>query len=82
MSTDPGRQIPKSCGNPSQKSGGYCNSNQGLTLEWDDQQAHMDLMVRCLQTLGHSEVFTLVALLSIQSLFQSGYNIKPLLASC
>ncbi|KAF4070910.1 hypothetical protein AMELA_G00278840 [Ameiurus melas] len=50
--TNPYSHAPKFSGRPSQKSRGY-DCKRGLTLEWDGQQAHMGVMVRCPQTIGH-----------------------------
>lgn len=46
-------KTPQSSEKPSQKCKGCYKSKRGLNLEWEDQQAHMGVIVKCLQTFGH-----------------------------
>lgn len=51
---NPYSNPPNNNGKPSQNMvGGYYNIKKGLNLEWDAQEAHIGVMVKCQQTFGH-----------------------------
>lgn len=70
------RLVPESSEQPSQKTGNYYNSKEGLYLESDVQRANMGVMVSCLHTYGHIVQFCITFYKYVEIIITHYYHIQ------